>query len=213
MTYEGFKKKGYFVAPIPEDHRPKTAFRSFYETGTGLGTPSGKIEFESQRIKKYLPDDEERGPVPHYVPSWEGHSTTPLVNKYPLQLMIPHSKFSYHSHGELDPWVSDIWMHRTEKDGYRYRPIQMHPADAGTRGIKNGDVVKVYNDRAAVLLAAMVTEKIRPGVVHARVAAKYDPMEPGILTQSTGEAPSICWYHPDSCQHMSPLKSTSAWLK
>ena len=72
MTYEEFKKKGYFVAPIPDDHEPRTAFRSFYETGTGLDTPSGKIEFESQRIMKYLPDDRERAPVPHYVPSWEG---------------------------------------------------------------------------------------------------------------------------------------------
>ena len=36
-----------------------------------------------------------------------------------------------------------------------------------------------YNDRARVLLAAVVTEKIRPGTVHARVAAKYDPLEPG----------------------------------
>jgi molybdopterin guanine dinucleotide-containing S/N-oxide reductase-like protein len=179
MTFEEFKKKGYFVVPIPDDYRPKTAFRSFFETGTGLGTPSGKIEYESQRIKKYLPDDKERGPVPHYVPSWEGPTTTPLVNRYPLQLMIPHAKFSFHSHGELDPWISDIWMHRVAKSGYHYWPLQIHPSDAEKRGIANGDIVKAYNDRASVLLAAWITEKIRPGVVHARVAAKYDPIEPG----------------------------------
>ena len=178
MSYEEFKEKGYFVVPIPEDYQPKTAFRSFYENGTGLDTPSGKIEFQSQRLQKNLPDDRERNPVPHYVPSWEGH-TTPLINKYPLQLITPHSKFSYHSHGNLDPWTSEIWMHRVYKDGHHYWPIQIHPSDASTRGIENGDVVKAYNDRATVLLVAWVTEKIRPGVVHARCAAKYDPLEPG----------------------------------
>ncbi len=178
MSYEEFKEKGYFVVPIPENYQPKTAFRSFYETGTGLDTPTGKIEFLSQRLQKYLPDDKERNPVPHYVPSWEGN-TSPLASKYPLQLITPHSKFSYHSHGNLDPWTSEIWMHRVYKNGHHYWPLQIHTRDAGARGISNGDIVKVYNDRATVLLVAWVTEKIRPGVVHARVAAKYEPVEPG----------------------------------
>ena len=178
MTYEQFKTKGYFVVPIPQGFKPETAFRSFYETGTGLDTPSGKIEFQSQRIQRYFPDDRERPPVPHYVPSWEGTDVS-LAGKYPLQLMIPHSKFSYHSHGELDPWTSEIWMHRVINDGHHYRPLQIHPTDAAKRRITNGDVVMAYNDRARVLLAAVVTEKIRPGTVHARVAAKYDPLEPG----------------------------------
>ncbi len=179
MSYEEFKKKGYFIVPISKDYQQRTAFRSFYETGTGLGTPSGKIEFSSQRLQKYLPDDEERPLVPKYVPSWEGH-TVPLTQKYPLQLITPHAKFSYHSHSEQDPWIRSIWMHRRLKeDGYQYWPIQIHPTDASARGIKDGDIVRAYNDRAAVLLVAWVTEKIRPGVVHARMAAKYDPVEPG----------------------------------
>jgi anaerobic selenocysteine-containing dehydrogenase len=94
-------------------------------------------------------------------------------------MITPHSKFTYHSHGNLDPWTSDIWMHRVYKNGHHYWPLQIHPADAEARDIKNGDIVKVYNDRATVLLAAWVTEKIRPGVVHSRIAAKYDPVEPG----------------------------------
>jgi anaerobic selenocysteine-containing dehydrogenase len=70
-------------------------------------------------------------------------------------------------------------MHRVYKDGHHYWPLQIHPSDAGTRGIEDGDIVKAHNDRAAVLLVAQVTEKIRPGVVHARCAAKYEPVEPG----------------------------------
>jgi molybdopterin guanine dinucleotide-containing S/N-oxide reductase-like protein len=179
MTFEEFKKKGYFVVPVPEDHKTYTAFESFYKTGTGLDTPSGKIEFESQRILKFTPDDKERPPVPHYIPSWEGHTTVPLVNKYPLVLMSPHPRYSYHSHGELDPWTSDIWMHRVFKNGFRYWPVQIHPQDAAARNIQNGDIVKMFNDRAIVLLAAWITEKIIPGTVLARASAKYDPIDPG----------------------------------
>jgi molybdopterin guanine dinucleotide-containing S/N-oxide reductase-like protein len=179
MTYEQFKDKGYFVVPIPEGYRPPTAFESFYDTGTGLDTPSGKIEFESQRLKKFLPDDRERPPVPHYFPSWEGPDTAPLAGKYPLVMMTPHPRFSYHSHGELDPWTRDIWMHRVFKDGYHYWPVMINPADARARGISNGDVVKAFNDRATVLLVARVSEQIGPGSVMARCSAKYDPIEPG----------------------------------
>ncbi|MDH5781812.1 MAG: molybdopterin-dependent oxidoreductase, partial [Dehalococcoidia bacterium] len=180
MSYEKFKEKGYFVVPMPNDYKPKTAFRRFYQTGEGLDTPSGKIEFLSQRLQKYLPDDKERPPVPHYVPSWEGHTTSSLVHKYPLQLMVPHARYTFHTQGDQEgSWIRDIWMHRVLKNGYSYWPIQIHPIDARARGINKGDIVKVYNDRATVLLIARVTEMIRPGTVLARTGGQYDPVEPG----------------------------------
>ena len=58
-----------------------------------LGTFSGKIEFESVSLKQYFPDDEERPVVPRYIPSWEGHHTTELFEKYPLALMSPHPRY------------------------------------------------------------------------------------------------------------------------
>ncbi len=40
--------------------------------------------------------------------------------------------------------------------------------------------IKLYNDRAAVLVGAYVTERIRPGVVHSyEGASRYDPVEAG----------------------------------
>lgn len=180
MSYEEFKEKGYFVVPFPEDYVAKPAFRSFYQTGEGLDTPSGKIEFLSQKLQANLPDDKERPPVPHHVPSWEGHTTSSLIGKYPLQLIVPHAKFSFHTQGDQEgSWIREIHLHRVLKDGYQYWPIQIHPTDASARGINNGDIVKAYNDRASVLLIAKVTEMIRPGTVHARTAGEYDPVEPG----------------------------------
>ena len=53
--------------------------------------------------------------------------------------------------------------------------------DAVERGIENGDVVKIYNERGAVLAGAYVTERIMPGVVYIDHGARYDPIVPGEL--------------------------------
>ena len=59
--------------------------------------------------------------------------------------------------------------------------MRINPRDAEARGIKMHDLVKVYNDRGAVICAAEVTERIRPGVAHSYCsAAVYDPIgDPG----------------------------------
>ena len=58
--------------------------------------------------------------------------------------------------------------------------MRIHPEDAAVRGIKNEDIVKLYNDRGTVLGIAVVTECVRPGVVHSYCSSgKYEPMEPG----------------------------------
>lgn len=179
-TFEEFKTKGYFVIPLPEEYKSETTFRSFYEKGEALDTPSGKIEFFSQRLHNHLPEDKERPPVPCFAPSWEGHMS-PLAEKYPLLLIAPHARYSFHTQGENTSWIRSIPLHRVHKNGYDYWPIQIHSSDAKPRGIRNGDLVKAYNDRAAVILIARVTQKIRPGAVFSATAGGYDPIEPGKL--------------------------------
>jgi len=197
ISYEDFKKKGYFVVPFPEDYKPTPALRWFYEgrdcdtpdsfnpkRGTEkakeLGTYSGKIEFVSQSLTQHFPDDEERPPMPHYIPSWEGH-TSEQAKKYPLQLISPHPRCSFHTMYESNTlWLGDIPAHRIFKHGYYWHVTRIHPSDASARGIKDGDIVKLYNDRGATLGIAHVTERVRPGVVHSyESSGKYDPLEPG----------------------------------
>ena len=116
-----------------------------------------------------------------YIPSWEGYDTPGLSDEYPLQMISPHPRFSYHTHNDNKSfWLDDIPSHRVKKDGYAWWPVRIHPSDAEARGIKEGDIVKLFNDRATVLCIAHVTERVRPGTIHSyEAAAKYDPLEPG----------------------------------
>jgi trimethylamine-N-oxide reductase (cytochrome c) len=50
----------------------------------------------------------------------------------------------------------------------------MNPKDAEKRGIKNGDIVKVYNERGGVLCGALVWERIMPGVLSIDHGARAD---------------------------------------
>jgi molybdopterin guanine dinucleotide-containing S/N-oxide reductase-like protein len=197
ISFKDFKKKGYFIVPMPEKYKSTPGLRWFYDgrecdtpdhfnpkrntaKGKELGTYSGKIEFVSQSLTKHLPDDEERPPLPRYIPSWEGYNST-LVKKYPLQLITPHPRYTFHTHHDANAtWLGEIPGHRVLKDSYYWHPVRLNPADAATRKIKSGDIVKLFNDRGAVLCIAEVTERMRRGVAHSYYGSgKYDPLEPG----------------------------------
>jgi anaerobic selenocysteine-containing dehydrogenase len=197
VSFEEFKKKGYYVVPQIENYQSTPALRWFYEgrpcdtpdtsnpkRGTDksheLGTYSGKIEFVSQSLTQHMPDDDERPPLPRYIPSWEGH-TSELAEKYPLQLISPHPRYSFHTQHDIHvPWLSEIPGHRVIKGNYAWQVVRLHPVDAEARGLKHGDIIKLYNDRASVLGIAQVTERVRPGVVHSyEGSSQYDPLEPG----------------------------------
>jgi len=195
VSYEDFKKKGYFVVPLPENYKPTPALRWFNEgrrrdtpdtlapdpdKKEGLGSYSGKIEFVSQSLTKHFPKDKERPPMARYIQSWEGH-LSPLAKKYPIQMISPHPRYSYHTHYDAHcEWLADIPGHRIRKDGHNWIVIRVHPEQAAARGIQNRDIIKVFNDRGTVLGIAHVTETVRPGVIHCYTSSgKYDPLEPG----------------------------------
>jgi trimethylamine-N-oxide reductase (cytochrome c) len=147
-----------------------------------LQTQSGKLEFESSSLKRYDPDDPERPPIMTYNPSWEGPQTSRLYGKYPIQLISPHPRYSFHTQSDAKNCVTnDIEDHRILVSEYYYWIIRLNSIDAAMRGIKQHDLVKVYNDRGAVICAALLTERIPPGCAHSyEGSAKYDPIgEPG----------------------------------
>ena len=60
-----------------------------------------------------------------------------------------------------------------------YEPLWINPKDAEKRGIKDGDIVKVFNERGIVLSGARVWERIMPGVVYQDHGARHDPIDSG----------------------------------
>jgi molybdopterin guanine dinucleotide-containing S/N-oxide reductase-like protein len=197
ISFDDFKKKGYYVVGVPENYQAKPAIRWFYEgrpcdtpdtnnprlntdKSHLLGTFSGKVEFVSESIKKFTPDDNERPPLARYIPSWEGYNSE-MVKKYPLQLISPHPRMTFHTHHDAhSPWLAETPANRIFKDGYPWHVVRLNPIDAGARNINDGDIVKLYNDRASVLGIAQVTERMRPGVVHSyEGSSKYDLVERG----------------------------------
>jgi len=209
ISWKKFLKKGYYVVPAPdEDMRDPVALNWFAEDrhkdtpevaplpadyteefGKGLQTQSGKLEFECSSLKRFDPDDPERPLITKYIPSWEGHHTTELYEKYPLQLISPHPRFSFHTMGDgKDSIINDIKDHRVLIDGYYYWIVRINSKDAMERSIGNNDLVKVFNDRGAVVCAAQVTERVPSGTVHSyESSANYDPIgEPGYSVDRGG---------------------------
>jgi anaerobic selenocysteine-containing dehydrogenase len=203
ITWEEFERKGYFVVPFPKDHKSAPAMRWFAEDRKrdtsdwgpapcdqvglkGLQTQSGKIEFVSNSLKRFAANgfrDPER-PImgPQYIPSWEGHHTRELYDKYPLQMVSPHPRFSFHTMGDSkESWLNEVKDHRVLVDAHRYWVMRVNTKDAEARGIKDGDLICAYNDRGSVILAAQVTERVPAGTVHSyESCADYLPLgEPG----------------------------------
>ncbi len=165
--YEDFKRNPVFR--IHASDEPYVAFRKQIEDpeNNPFPTPSGKIEIYSQPLAEM--NDPNLPPIPKYIEPWE-NPKDPQAQKYPLQLITLHPRRRAHSQGETLPWLRE-----TQVQG-----VQMHPADAMSRGIADGDRVKVFNDRGATLLPALVTKRIRKGVVSIPEGAWHDPDENGV---------------------------------
>jgi trimethylamine-N-oxide reductase (cytochrome c) len=133
-------------------------------------------------LKRFDADDPERPTIAKYTPSWEGPQDKKRFKKYPLLLMTPHARYSYHSQGDgKDSFLNDIIDHRIEIEGVYYWTLRMNYLDAKDRGINKFDLIKAHNERGAVVCAAFPTNRLGRGVVHGyESCAIYDPMgEPG----------------------------------
>jgi anaerobic selenocysteine-containing dehydrogenase len=199
ISFKKLMKRGYYVVLAEKEKlRAPVSFRWFWENRKkdvpeaqplpsdyteeflrGLQTQSGKLEFECNSLKRFK--DPERPPIVKYEPSWEGpHS--PEFERYPLQLLTPHSKYSFHTQGDgKSSFLNNIVDHRVKVGDWYYWILRLNADDAAARGIKKHDLVKVYNERGAVICAALPTQRLPRGVCHGyESSAVYAPMgEPG----------------------------------
>jgi anaerobic dimethyl sulfoxide reductase subunit A len=164
--YHRFKKKGVYRLKMLV---PYVAFRKQIEdpAKNPFTTPSGKIEIYSQQWADLgIPG---LTPIPQYFECKEG-PTDPLAKKYPLQLVTSHMKRRALSQFENIPWLRELQPHT----------VMINVADARVRGIKDGDMVRVFNDRGTIDIRAQVTERIMPGVVDVPHGAWYSPDGKGV---------------------------------
>ena len=184
-SYEDFEKKEIlFLQPDLEiQQKAKPGLRQFYEDPASmpLNTPTGKLEFTSTALKEHFPDDEERPPYPKWIEKGVCHDESlsgERAKKYPLVCMSNHGRWRMHAQCDDITWTREIeTMKIRAKDGYQYEPVWMHTSTAAERGIKHGDIVKVFNERGIVLAGAYVTERLIPGVAYMDHGSRFDPID------------------------------------
>jgi anaerobic dimethyl sulfoxide reductase subunit A len=173
------KNLGAWTRPAIE---PAIAFEDFRRDPERypLNTPSGKIEiFSKQLFDQNNP--EEIPAIPKYIQEWESPFASAqggvlaagdggLSNHFPLQALGHHTLHRVHSTHDNNDWLEEAFPQR----------VFINPIDANARGIQDGDEVKVYNSRGALILPCRITPRIMPGVVDIPQGAWYEPDENGI---------------------------------
>ncbi|HAP99990.1 trimethylamine-N-oxide reductase TorA [Rhodospirillum rubrum] len=164
-----WKGEGVVSFPISDEAKAFVRYSAFREDPLlePLGTPTGKIEIYSKNIEKMGYDDCPAHPTwMEPVERLDGPGA-----KFPLHITTSHPKSRLHSQ-----------LCGTKlRDSYTVagrEPCLINEADAKARGISNGDVVRVFNDRGQILAGAVVTNAIRPGVIRVNEGGWYDPTEP-----------------------------------
>jgi anaerobic selenocysteine-containing dehydrogenase len=127
----------------------------------GFPTSSGKAEFYSESLAAQGLD-----PVLAFVPPTESRHSPP-AHTYPLELLARKAD------NFLNTTFTNLPAMQQMEDRHL---LEMTAADAGPRGIRDGDRVRVFNDRGEIELTARVNGAVPPGVVAARLDwAKLSP--------------------------------------
>ena len=135
----------------PHLNTPTVPYVPFFDKK--FPTKSGRIEFY---VEMLVAHDQQ---LPGYKPQIEAYKENPLAKKYPLTFLSTHTRFRTHSQYVNLPWLKEV---NNGGEGF----LEINPADAKPRGIADGDVVRVFNDRGEMKVAARLTEGIKPGVVN-----------------------------------------------
>ena len=167
--FDTFWQDGYLEIPASSDAYVMLAnFRADPDVHK-LRTPSGKIELYSEKIASFEYDDCPAHPTWLEPSEWLGGAD---AKDYPLHLVSSQPRYKLHSQMDGGPVSAKGKIAGREA-------ITIHPKDAEARGIRDGDVVRVFNRRGACLAGATITDGISAGVVRLSCGGWYDPADAG----------------------------------
>jgi biotin/methionine sulfoxide reductase len=187
--FQQFWAEGFVELPPPE--RDYVLFENFRRDPERypLKTPSGRIEIVSDAVAAF--DYADCPPHPAWIPpaEWLGSAA---AQRWPIHL-VTHQPAS-RLHSQMDPGP----VSREQKIAGR-EPIRISPPDAARRGVRAGDVVRVFNSRGACLAGAVIDSDVMPGVAVMATGAWFDPPaasgeperhgNPNVLTLDIGTSP------------------------
>ena len=164
-----FREQGTLERPGPE--RDGILLEDFRADPNAhqLATPSGKIEIFSDHIASFGYAD--CGGHPRWMEPCEWHGAE-MAKRFPLHLVSNQPRTRLH--GQLDCGSVSLASKIQGRE-----PATLHSGDAEARGIRSGDVVRIFNDRGACLAGVILSEDVMPGVIQLSTGAWYDPETPG----------------------------------
>ena len=163
--FDTFWEKGWVeIPPRADEYVLFAEFRADPETHK-LRTLSGRIELYSDEIAGFGYDD--CPPHPSWIEpaEWLGGREAAT---FPLHLVSSQPQHKLHSQMDSGPVSA-----RGKTAGRE--TLAINPADARRRGVRDGEVVRVFNARGACFAGVVITEAVRPGVVRLSCGAWYDP--------------------------------------
>jgi biotin/methionine sulfoxide reductase len=166
--FETFWQEGMLEWPSNPE---RTMFEAFRDNprANPLSTPSGKLELFSNEIASWNDPGQPGHAVWHAPSEWLGHEK---AKTYPLHLISNQPATRLHSQYDNGGTSQASKVQGRE-------PVWINPKDASARGIKDGDIVRLFNDRGACLAGAVITPQVRTGVLQLSTGAWYDPATPG----------------------------------
>ncbi|PSU36440.1 molybdopterin-dependent oxidoreductase [Photobacterium lutimaris] len=155
MPFEEFWQQGHSPVAVPKSANGWVRHGDFYREPDQfpLHTTSGKIELFCQDIANFNIKD--CPPMPTFLTPFEylGNAKNNQVH-----VVSPHPYMQLHSQ------MANAKVREYENvQGRQY--VLINQQDAKRRGIRNGQLVEIFNERGRVIAGAKVSDKIMPGVI------------------------------------------------
>lgn len=182
LTYERIMEEKVIHGPYISKQPDGTYIHGeggVFPTATGRATfyfesPKPDHFYGSEQMESYDPELER---MAYWEPPYEawpetvgGFERNPLAEKYPLIYTSERSKLKTHTMFGHNPWLLELVPEPI---------VKVNPVDAETRGIKDGDYVRLYNDRGSVVVKTVYSNGVRPGMVVVPKGWEFDQFKEG----------------------------------